>query len=400
MRIKFVFFVFLLLIAMAIETHSQIVYSVYSDTKFNAGFNVRSTTPGVTNYVGTLNYGGIATGIRRWIFDQWSNVNNDIMTATYTRNGSVHDYKVGTHGNYFSVDTSTGRVVLNNNASTEYGLNGVMSNPRKSGEPWPHTLLSQAFSGSSLVKIAGKKYFKMQANYKLLQFTDRMPPFSTKTNLHAAQFQWFITLQNRNVNSPDYGRYIWFGLGLYDNRYNYSPYYAAQDGGKVPNTGAFIFKPDMTPILQSQGVVQVGKAMYVNYDVLPLMRAAFELAQQRNYLIYTSWDDLYIGDSNIGWEVPGTYDVSMELNGFDIYYEIEDTSTELENISTNKFEILRHNNSYKVKGVEKGIVVSVYNSTGRKIAEGISENNCVEFTNLEKGLIIFSSEQYCSKICN
>lgn len=63
--------------------------------------------------------------------------------------------------------------------------------------------------------------------------------------LHCAQFVWYVTLQNRNADSADFGKYVWFGLNLFDNRMagSVSDGFAAQDGGKEQNTGAFIYQP-------------------------------------------------------------------------------------------------------------------------------------------------------------
>ena len=78
--------------------------------------------------------------------------------------------------------------------------------------------------------------------------------------------------------------------------------------------------PDMRDIMGQQGKTEIGKTMRVDYDVLPVIKKAFALAQQRKYLIHSSWEELYIGASNIGWEVPGTYNTAVQINSFNVKY--------------------------------------------------------------------------------
>jgi hypothetical protein len=77
----------------------------------------------------------------------------------------------------------------------------------------------------------------------------------------------------------------------------------------------------MKSIMLSQGKAQTGKVFNVDVDVLPIIKQAFATAQQRNFLTKTTWNDLYIGSTNIGWEVFGTYDVSVDIYNFNVEYK-------------------------------------------------------------------------------
>jgi len=298
-----------------------ITYNTLFKDKFYAnGFNVSSTNEANPNIQGRLNYGGTVTATPIWRIGQWNCINNDLMKAGYSFINNQYEYKVGTNGNRIAVNTTNGTLTLELNASTEYGLNGITSNPRKQNEPWPALLCECEIPESRILKISDKKEIRMTIDYKVLRIEDKMPSGTTNVNLHSAQFQWFITVQNRNTVSAEFGRYIWFGLDFHDKRYDYAPFYAAQDGGKENNTGAFIYMPDMKPLMSNQGKAEINKKFNVDIDVLPIIREAFTLAQQRNFLTKTKWEDLYVGATNIGWEVPGTYDVAVEINQFDIKY--------------------------------------------------------------------------------
>ncbi len=303
-----------------IKDHTETYKSLFPDNSYNNGFDVSTTKEGIAALHGVLNYGGSVKGKPFWRIAQWNCYNNDIVSANYSFVNNMHNYSVGSIGNRITVDTKNNILVLELNASTEYGKNGITTNPRKNYESWPTLLIDHEWTYDDCLKIADKSEIRMNIDYKVLKVIDKMPAGATNTTLHAAQFQWYITIQNRNTLSEDYGHFIWFGLSFYDNRHEYSPYYAAQDGGKESNTGAFIYTPDMKLILSSQGKAEVGKKFSVNADILPIMKEAFALAQKRNYLTSSKWTDMYIGGTNIGWEVPGTYDVSVEISKLNITY--------------------------------------------------------------------------------
>jgi hypothetical protein len=217
------------------------------------------------------------------------------------------------------VDTQSGSVILGLNTESEYGQNGHTTNPRKEEEPWPTLLLEYACSENQLLNISNQREIRMVIEYELLKVEDKIPAGKTNTNLHTAQFQWYITVQNRNHSSSDYGRYIWFGLCFYDKRYDFTQLYASEDKGPN-NTGAFIYVPAMRDIMGAQGKTEVGKAMVVDVDILPIIQTAYTVAQQRGYLPNTSWEELYIGGTNIGWEITGTYNAEVRIDSFNIKY--------------------------------------------------------------------------------
>jgi len=294
--------------------------SLFTDKSYANGFYVSSTNEANSSMQGKLDYGGTVTATPVWRIGQWNCINNDMLLANYLFLNNQHEYRTGVTGNRIAVNTINGTLTLELNASTEYGLNGITSNPRKQNEPWPALLCDCSLPETRILKISDKSEIRMALEYKVLKIEDKMPVGTTDVNLHTAHFQWFITVQNRNKSSEEYGRYIWFGLNFHDKRYDYAPFYAAQDGGKENNTGAFIYMPEMQPLMVAHGKSEIGRKFNVDINILPIIRKAFTLAQQRNFLTKTKWEELYIGGTNIGWEVSGTYDVSVEVYKFDIKY--------------------------------------------------------------------------------
>ncbi len=216
----------------------------------------------------------------------------------------------------FDANGTERSVYLELNAETEYDA------PRRSGESWPHILLSQDFS-DRLIHVASQKEIVMAMEFEITKFEDRMGSAADK-NLHCAQFVFYVTLQNRTQGSSGYGEYIWFGIGLWDNRNvgTVTHLYAAQDGGKENNTGAFIYSPSSALYYpQFRGVVpKAHTPVSMRFNILQTARDAFDLAKQRNYLANTAWEDLYVGGMNFGFEVTGTYNVGADVEQVGIYY--------------------------------------------------------------------------------
>ena len=293
------------------------VYStLFKDSLYKNGFRLRSTSPANHNYIDTLDYCGKATGNPLWTIDQWKCINNDLKYAECRTANGRYEYHTGVKGNMVAVNTTKGIITLELNASTEYGLNGITSNPRKQGEPWPALLLAYRIPPEDIVKISDKKEIRMAVDYKVTKLEDKMPPGTIDPKLHSATFQWYIIVQNRNKSSVEYGRYLWFGLTFHDKRHGYAPMYATPDVG----TGFFIYKPEMEPLMVKLGPAEVNKRFTVDIDVLPAIRKALTVAQQHHFLTKTNWEDLYIGATNIGWEVSGTYDVAVDIYSIEIKY--------------------------------------------------------------------------------
>ena len=292
---------------------------LFGDNLFLRGFNLRSTDSANPAIVGNLNYDGTALGNSPyWNFGQWHCVNNDMQTAAFTNVGTVKKYKVGTDGNELIIN-STGKISFVLNTTTEYGLSTTNPhNPRQAADPWPTMLIEHELTNAQTIKIASSNEIRMQMNYTVTMMNNLTPSYNA--GLHTAQFLWYITIQNRNTSSPDYGKYIWFGLNMHDFRYQYAALHASPDAGPN-NTGMFIYSPNMRPIMESQGPAQVGKNFSIDVNVLPLIQEAFTTAKVNNFLSNTTWDDLHIGGMNTGLEVPGTFDVAIDINSFNIKYK-------------------------------------------------------------------------------
>lgn len=192
------------------------------------------------------------------------------------------------------------------NTGVEYGPIA-----RKAGDPWVHLLVEQHFNPPTPLKNLKTATFHIEA--KLTHARNRHQGDYTP-DVHAAQFQVFFTVQNRNKQSPGYGDLLWFGIPLYDNRDRLPKAFKAQDFG---GTAKFIFTPEGQTFTSSSA--HDGKWVVIDKNLLPLMREGLELAWSKGFLA-DSKDiaDYYIGGMNMGWELPGTFEVEMKVRNLSL----------------------------------------------------------------------------------
>lgn len=293
-------------------------HNYLKDTLFTDGFRLSKLDEGAPDYhtkpLVTEN-SGVAPA---WTIAQWSS-KYDLMEGTRASRFGEYTFtydKTTPAAKSVSVNTKTGDITITLNAEVEY------ENDRVENQPWPCVLMEQSWYGDELIRIADMQSLTMRMDYKVTKLEDKMHG-AVNAGLHCAQAVWYVTLQNRNYDSPDYGKYIWFGILLYDNRLagTVNDLFAAEDGGKEENTGAFIYQPSSSEWSETGLVPDIKQATEVRFDLLKAARSAYDLAIERNYLGSTKFDDLYIGATNFGFEVTGTYNVSADFSNLGIIWE-------------------------------------------------------------------------------
>ena len=296
--------------------------ALFNDPYLKNGINILSVDGSESKAIGF----GSSQGAPAWTFAQWHS-KYDLRTyesLKYTQKGTAFELSsygaTGSDGNYIpakviKIDSKIPSIYMELNAEVEF------EKPKEDGEGWPHTLLSQDFSGA-LVHVSEQKELKAHMEYTVTKFDDKMNGQADAAK-HCAQLVWYVTLQNRNPESAGYGQYVWFGFNLWDNRHSggVCPEYAAQDLGKEDATKAFIYQPASDVFFDAKRMPTVGEQAKIEFDFLPTAKQAFELAKSRGYLPQTNWDDIYIGSMNFGWEVTGIYNVGVQIDTVGIYYK-------------------------------------------------------------------------------
>lgn len=298
-----IFYILLMLVCLGCSagkvSRSNQQVAVITDPAFANGISVIGSNSSQPNVTDTIYPFGKTKGKPSWRVVQWASrfvlsgdkpvVNDD--TVIYQNAGKrITFLKKGRH-------TTVGLEVK---GSAEY------ISPRKNNQSWPHLLLEQQYAAP--ISLSHVQHLNYSIQAKLLYATDHLGNAFDK-GLHTAQINLFISIQNLNPNSAGYRDYFWFGLPLYDYRYPEIAPYDAQDMGKDDATKKFISAVSSAELYA--GTMHNKQWIAINKDVYPMLVKAFNTAQQRGFLKGSKLSDMAIGEMNVGWEIPGTYDAGI-----------------------------------------------------------------------------------------
>ncbi|NCC59633.1 MAG: hypothetical protein EOM12_01625 [Verrucomicrobiae bacterium] len=223
--------------------------------------------------------------------NQSSTLSNSCKSISVTRSGSKADLTLAVNGN------------------EEY--EGV---PRKGDEMWVHLLVEQEIE--SLPRLVDLKALNFHLEAKLLHSVLHKPELFDDGK-HAAQYQAFFYLQDRNKQSEGYGEMIWFGIPVYDNRKRKTERYEALD---FAGSGMFICTLAHEDL--SADSAHDGKWITLEANLLPEMIKAYSIARAKGFMKKTkSLEDMHLTGMNMGWEVPGLLDVSLQVRRLSLIAE-------------------------------------------------------------------------------
>ncbi len=294
-------------------------YPLLNDVDFQRGFNLLGLSNVIdgANVLGRWQY-NLHEVDPLWSLAQWGS-RYSFLDEEYTE-------KIITDSNYIlqnkskkvTLDKSTAMITLD-----VYGSE-IYDKPRSYGEMWGHLLLSQNLCDfeqpASYCKVNQMEVLNVSYSASLNHFEDLMDE-SADVSMHAAQFQLFLYLSNLNPHSAGYKDMIWFGIPFFDNRHEYSDLYAHEDFGQEGASHKMIYTIAGREIyyegnsFYKDGKVHPDRDHWINVqlDVLPHIKNALEVAHKNNFMMGSALADLFISGMNIGWEVPGTFDVSMSV---------------------------------------------------------------------------------------
>ncbi|MEO7675605.1 MAG: hypothetical protein ABIV39_02440, partial [Verrucomicrobiota bacterium] len=298
-------FVFVLLFGSMSAQSGQ--REVIQDPHFQRGFILWKPEPGKHVRYGELP-GTDTNAAAVWGLSQWSSKFPIAGTNLVRNTGSDLIYSNSAKTVAIGASETMGAdLLLGANAGVEYGPRARQS----SAEPWVHLLVEQEFEVPASLKNLSAAQLHVEARLRRshLAYEKGYSP-----DVHAAQFQIFFTLQNRNRSSRGFGDLLWFGVPIYDNRHRFVPEFKAQDFG---GTAKFIFTSGGKSFTAASA--HDGEWLVIEKDLLPLMREALETAWARNFLKDSKeLRDYSIGGMNMGWELPGTFDVEMQVRNLSL----------------------------------------------------------------------------------
>lgn len=274
-----------------------------ADTLFQNGLLIKSPDGSLETTATTVNSGATPS----WVLAQWNSV--DSIQQTNAVDG-VFTY--ADTAKELVVDTNTGAISMDMKGSVEYADGGRTAVE----QDWPHLVMEQNYYGEDLIHLSEMESVRMQMKYTVTKCENSIPAHNYDTsNLHCAQFVWYITLQNRTEGHTDYGKYMWFGMVLFDNRYPYTEY--GRTNKTADNSDQFIYQPGTADWSPTGLMPGVGDTITIDYDIMEVARIAYNEATKWNrwdtVFSSTTWEDLYVGAMNFGIEIPGTYDMSVDI---------------------------------------------------------------------------------------
>lgn len=284
------------------------------DNCFHNGFAVKPQTDGNNDIIGYLTCDNAhlvkpSNVLAQWYCGYWRQDDK----REYDRHNILNGYKLvdgdcyewGDASKKLRLNYASGSLEMALDASKEY------KSDRKRGEPWPHILIEYQTETCFLTQV---KTVTLDLGFMLRKLQCNMN--AVDDSLHAAQLVWYAIIRNCNTKKNDYGKYIWFGCNLYDSRYPQTPFMAFMDGGKEINTGTLIYQPASAEYLNEQTVLN--KHQEVHFDLTNHLSRAFTVAREQGVLTDSDYSDMAITGGNFGWEIPGTYDVSVEIDKMEL----------------------------------------------------------------------------------
>ena len=274
------------------------------DPHFALGLRVQDPKPGKIVYTGTLQPPGV-TQPPVWSLAQWNSRHSiagaeprTLPSGAVEWSNAAKTIRIGPPG------SDDADLTLAVNTSAEY------SRIRARTDPWVHLLVQQRFTEQPAVSAVEALWVRVSVRLLRSQLND-VPGYNPR--IHAAQFVLYLSVQNLNRASKGYGDFLYFGVPLYDNRFpNGTPRFTAPD-----QVGKFIFNPGSAEYLAR--TPHCGEWVSVDRDVLPLILEGLRTAWDRSFLSDSKdLADYRIAGMNMGWEVPGPFDVTMQVRDLSI----------------------------------------------------------------------------------
>ena len=295
---------------------------IMGDTDFSTGIHLLGTDAGEdgrTTYR-KLTWGGTAeeTETPVWVMAQWCSKYDmsDELDAGRTveqKEGDTYIYEDPSKTLKFN--TKTRAIDLIYRASVDYDT------PRVGDQGWSHLLLEQNFADSPLISELSEVHVAM--DFTINQMDRKMTDEEYDFNLHTAQLVWFITLTNMSDTHGTPGDYIWFGVPLYDARGMAREDTVQYDKGTAHYIYGVAVHNYMDEYIESStfdtDYLPIKTDIKFDYNIYPLFKSAFEHVQQNGGMQGARFEDMAVTYMNMGWEIPGTYDVGVTIRGMDIY---------------------------------------------------------------------------------
>ena len=254
-------------------------------------------------------YGGEASK-PIWKLAQWDSGPDFVSNLIESPADTLTDGKWRT----FRYDPETNTMTFRLDTSAYYG-----GRPSKEGDYWPHLLIEE---GTFEVFDVGKnnKFYNCDSDKLVVSFDIRLGDYKETAIegdwVRAAQFLMYFYVKGIDTND-----FCWFGLQMFDNRWELNGNYTGYDGGKADASGAMIFSIGSRHVYENSGATlwengspkPNGDWIHVEIDIKPYLEKMLERGNEDGYFKAKSLSGLRINGMNLGWETIGTFDHTMQM---------------------------------------------------------------------------------------
>ena len=275
-----------------------------ADGSFSNGFTVLSPKAGRKVPTGTIQPSW-ASGPPAWSLAQWHSAGSLGDVSAERLPSGAHRWADSSKSVMLAREgMPRADLILGVDSRAEYP-----ERPRRRDEPWIHLLASQTIDGHP--RLVDCRSVSLALEYRLLREKRFHSEEDYVRNLHAAQFILFVTVQDRDRESPGYGDFLWFGVPLYDSRFPFPKPFRSPDQAH----GKFIYSIAGERV--SDTSAHEREWVTVDLELRSLMDEALDVAWERGFLEKSKERSLFrLGGMSIGWEVPGTFDVAVQVRDF------------------------------------------------------------------------------------
>lgn len=252
-----------------------------------------------------------------WRLMQWGTRYNFRESGVETIDGDF--FVISDSTKEFRINPTTGEYSLNTFTALEYPT------PRIFNQPWLHFATEQIINDPSRIDEMANIWVDL--DFEITQCENLMGT-DFNPDLHTALFQWVFIVRNENMDSLDYGNYIWVNIPYFDARYDFNEEDAFLDFGKEDKSDTFIYSASSREILSDMRI-NVGERRRVTIDLKAYIIKALEKIQNlpanlnsdHPILLNTELYDLRVESFYIGWEIPGTFNASATIYANSLKYE-------------------------------------------------------------------------------
>ena len=207
---------------------------------------------------------------------------------------------------HIELDRNSGKLTLALNATKEY------TESAESRIFWPHLLIQQTFGDDmKSYDLSDFESLTAQVDFSVTKANKGAIETKPANETLPAQF-----LQYYYVNDFKNDAFLWFGFAFFDTRMEKTSLSYLQDyaGG---NAGNFIYSLGADELMDGENF-ELGKEYHIEIDIIPYVAQALEQAKQSGFMENTQLSDCVITGTNIGWELPGAWDVSATLGNISL----------------------------------------------------------------------------------